>query len=110
VIPQAHFFGYEGRACLPSDFDAQYCYALGHTACGLLKAGLTGYMSNVRNLHRPISEWQVGGAPITMMMNVERRHGKAKPVIQKVARTAPKPLVCMDSSRVLLTASGVSVR
>jgi len=80
---QAHFFGYEGRAGLPSDFDALYCYGLGNVATSLLKHGLTGYMSNLRNLHKPPSEWMPGGAPITMMMNVERRHGKDKPVIQK---------------------------
>ena len=80
---QAHFFGYEGRACLPSDFDAKYCYGLGATACALLKNGLTGYMANLRNLKEEDQKWIAGGAPITMMMNVERRHGKDKPVIRK---------------------------
>ena len=31
----------------------------------------------------PAEEWIAGGVPITMMMNMERRHGEMKPVIQK---------------------------
>ena len=31
----------------------------------------------------PAAEWIAGGVPITMMMNMERRHGEMKPVIQK---------------------------
>lgn len=78
-----HFFGYEGRCAIPSNFDADYCYSIGVTATHLIAAGKTGYMSLVRNLTKPASEWIAGGVPITMMMNMERRHGKMKPVIQK---------------------------
>ncbi len=78
-----HFFGYEGRSAFPSHFDCAYCYALGLNASRLIQADLTGYMSAVRNLSRPVEEWSAGGVPITMMMNLERRHGKDKPVIQK---------------------------
>lgn len=60
-----------------------YCYALGYNAAMLINAGVTGYMSSVRNLTRPSVQWQAGGIPITMMMNMERRHGVMKPVIQK---------------------------
>ncbi len=80
---QNHFFGYEGRCAIPSNFDADYTYSLGQTAAGLIAAGKTGYMAVVRNLTAPAAEWQAGGCPITMMMNIERRNGKAKPVIQK---------------------------
>ncbi len=78
-----HFFGYEGRCADPSNFDADYCYALGFNAACLVKAGVTGYMSSVRNLTKPSVQWIAGGIPITMMMNMERRHGQMKPVIQK---------------------------
>ncbi len=78
-----HFFGYEGRCAIPSNFDADYCYSLGVTAAHLIAAGKTGYMSIVRNLTKPAAEWIAGGVPITMMMNMERRNGKMKPVIQK---------------------------
>ncbi|MFV0391838.1 MAG: diphosphate--fructose-6-phosphate 1-phosphotransferase [Paludibacteraceae bacterium] len=78
-----HFFGYEGRCAIPSNFDADYTYSLGITAAILISEGKTGYMSSVRNLTSPADEWQAGGVPITMMMNMERRHGKMKPVIQK---------------------------
>ena len=80
---QHHFFGYEGRCADPSNFDADYCYALGFNAACLINAGVTGYMSSVRNLVKPAVQWLAGGIPITMMMNMERRHGEMKPVIQK---------------------------
>ena len=78
-----HFFGYEGRCAAPSNYDADYCYSLGYTASMLIADGKTGYMSSVRNTTAPAEEWIAGGVPITMMMNMERRHGEMKPVIQK---------------------------
>lgn len=78
-----HFFGYEGRCAIPSNFDADYCYSLGMTATMLIVEGKTGYMALVKNLTAPAQEWEAGGVPITMMMNMERRNGKLKPVIQK---------------------------
>lgn len=80
---QAHFFGYEGRCAFPSNFDADYCYSLGYNAFALISFGLTGYISSVKNLTKPASEWVAGGVPLTMMMNMEKRHGEFKPVIQK---------------------------
>ena len=80
---QAHFFGYEGRCAMPSNFDADYCYSLGYNAFALIQAGLTGYLSSVKNLTSPACEWKAGGVPLTMMMNMEKRHGVMKPVIQK---------------------------
>lgn len=78
-----HFFGYEGRCAIPSNFDADYTYSLGYTASVLISENKTGYMASVRNTTAPAAEWIAGGVPITMMMNMERRHGKMKPVIQK---------------------------
>ena len=78
-----HFFGYEGRCADPSNFDADYCYALGYNAAQLINCGATGYMSSVRHLSKPSAEWLAGGIPITMMMNMEHRNGKNKPVIRK---------------------------
>jgi len=79
----AHFFGYEGRCAFPSNFDADYCYSLGFGAFVLIASGLTGYLSSVRNLTAPASQWTAGGIPLTMMMNLEQRHGSKKPVIKK---------------------------
>jgi 6-phosphofructokinase len=80
---QVHFFGYEGRCAAPSNYDADYCYSLGYAASALIVNGKTGYMSSVRNTTAPAEQWIAGGVPITQMMNMERRHGEMKPVIQK---------------------------
>jgi pyrophosphate--fructose-6-phosphate 1-phosphotransferase len=80
---QHHFFGYEGRCAFPSNFDANYCYALGFNAAVLIREGLTGYISSIRNLSKAAGQWEAGGIPLTMMMNMELRHGKMKPVIRK---------------------------
>uniref|UniRef100_A0A1J3GI63 Pyrophosphate--fructose 6-phosphate 1-phosphotransferase subunit beta n=1 Tax=Noccaea caerulescens TaxID=107243 RepID=A0A1J3GI63_NOCCA len=80
---QSHFFGYEGRCGLPTNFDATYCYALGYGAGALLNSGKTGLISSVGNLAAPVEEWTVGGTALTALMDVERRHGKFKPVIKK---------------------------
>ncbi len=87
---QTHFFGYEGRCAFPSNFDADYCYSLGMTAWALAAGGYSGYLSSVRNLTKPAHEWVAGGIPLTMMMNIEKRHGTEKPVIKKA-------LVTLDS-------------
>ena len=78
-----HFFGYEGRCAFPSNFDADYCYTLGFGAFVLIASGLTAYLSSVKNLKAPAREWAAGGVPLTMMMNMEQRHGTKKPVIKK---------------------------
>nr|Q41141.1 RecName: Full=Pyrophosphate--fructose 6-phosphate 1-phosphotransferase subunit beta; Short=PFP; AltName: Full=6-phosphofructokinase, pyrophosphate dependent; AltName: Full=PPi-PFK; AltName: Full=Pyrophosphate-dependent 6-phosphofructose-1-kinase [Ricinus communis]CAA83683.1 pyrophosphate-dependent phosphofructokinase beta subunit [Ricinus communis] len=80
---QSHFFGYEGRCGLPTNFDSTYCYALGYAAGALLHSGKTGLISSVGNLGAPVAEWTVGGTALTSLMDVERRHGKFKPVIKK---------------------------
>ncbi|MBP3213778.1 MAG: diphosphate--fructose-6-phosphate 1-phosphotransferase [Bacteroidaceae bacterium] len=80
---QHHFFGYEGRCAAPSNYDADYCYSLGYNASRLIANGKTGYMSVIKNTTAPASEWIAGGVPITMMMNLEKRNGKMKPVIRK---------------------------
>ena len=80
---QHHFFGYEGRCAAPSNYDADYCYSLGYNASRLIANGKTGYMSVIKNTTAPAEEWVAGGVPITMMMNLEKRNGKMKPVIRK---------------------------
>ena len=80
---QHHFFGYEGRCAAPSNYDADYCYALGTSAAQLVANGKTGYMAIVKNTTAPAEEWVAGGVPITMMMNMEQRNGEMKPVIRK---------------------------
>lgn len=78
-----HFFGYEGRCGVPSTFDANYTYALGYNAAVLALNKCSGYLSSVRKLTKKAKDWECGGIPLTMMMNIERRKGKEKPVIRK---------------------------
>lgn len=97
---QSHFFGYEGRCAFPSNFDADYCYSLGFNAFALINFGLTGYLSSVRNLTQPADQWIAGGIPLTMMMNMEKRHGEMKPVIQKALVELDGPVFkALDTNR-----------
>ena len=98
--PQHHFFGYEGRCAAPSNFDADYCYALGTSASYLIANGKTGYMAIVKNTTAGTDEWKAGGVPITMMMNMERRNGKMKPVIRKaLVELDGKPFKALSEKR-----------
>ena len=97
---QNHFFGYEGRCAFPSNFDSDYCYSLGYNAFFLVNANLTGYLSSVTNLEKPADQWQAGGIPITMMMNMEQRHGEKKPVIKKaLVELDGKPFKYFEANR-----------
>ena len=95
-----HFFGYEGRCAAPSNFDADYCYALGTSAAQLIANGKTGYMAIVKNTTANTDEWKAGGVPITMMMNMERRNGEMKPVIRKaLVELDGAPFKCFAAQR-----------
>jgi pyrophosphate--fructose-6-phosphate 1-phosphotransferase len=97
---QHHFFGYEGRCAAPSNFDADYCYALGTSAAQLIANGKTGYMAIVKNTTAPADQWIAGGVPITMMMNMERRAGEMKPVIRKaLVELDGAPFKCFAAQR-----------
>ncbi|CAH9074849.1 unnamed protein product [Cuscuta epithymum] len=73
-----HFFGYQARGSLPSKFDCDYAYVLGHVCYHILAAGLNGYLATLTNLKNPVNKWRCGAAPITAMMTVRRYgHGPA---------------------------------
>ena len=97
---QTHFMGYEGRCAFPTNFDADYCYSLGFTACLLARSGCTGYIASIRNLAEPAAEWIPGGIPLVSMMNIERRHGEDRPVIRKaLVELEGKPFRAFASQR-----------
>lgn len=80
---QPLFFGYEGRSCMPSNFDSQYCYALGYVAALLINSKLTGYMGCVTDLNLQVEQWGIAGVPLIQLMAVEERNGELKPVVAK---------------------------
>lgn len=97
---QNHFFGYEGRSAMPSNFDCNYCYALGYAAALLVEFEKTGYMAVVKGLTGSVSDWKAGGIPLPSMMNLERRHGGMKPVIRKaLVNLKDKPFLALKSAR-----------
>ncbi len=81
--PQPLFCGYEGRACHPSNFDANYCYALGHVAALLVQHGQTGYMAAVQKLAHPVKNWLPAGVPLASMLVFEKRKEGTRAVIRK---------------------------
>lgn len=97
--PISHFFGYEGRAGFPSNFDAYYCYSLGLCSIGLIKEGFTGYMACVKDLIAPVENWQAMGIPLTSLMRMELRKGKMKPVIEKALVKLEEPLFKIFEAR-----------
>ncbi|KAL6643356.1 hypothetical protein ACP70R_019021 [Stipagrostis hirtigluma subsp. patula] len=68
-----HFFGFQARGSLPSNFDCDYAYVLGHVSVHILAAGLNGYMATVTNLKDSINKWRCAAVPLTAMMSM-RRH------------------------------------
>ena len=99
--PQSHFFGYEGRCAIPSNFDSQYCYSIGMNASYLMLKGCNGYMSCVKDLGNPdASQWVAAGCPLPAMMGIERRKGKDKPVITKALVELDGPMFkCYEALR-----------
>ena len=80
---QNHFYGYDGRGTFPTKFDCDYAYNLGHTAFSLLANGASGYMAAIKDLHRPVEEWQPIGIPLAPLMHLEERTARLELVIQK---------------------------
>lgn len=79
----SHYFGYEGRCAIPSRFDSAYCYALGYNAGVLINARRNGYMSVIRDLKSPISEWVPLGVPFIHLMRMIDLGGRRVPAICK---------------------------
>lgn len=80
---QPVFCGYEGRSCLPSNFDATYCYSLGRIAALLVARKRSGYIASLGKLSSKPENWEPKATPLVSMLTVEEREGIPKTVIQK---------------------------
>lgn len=89
---QPFFCGYEGRSAYPSNFDCDYCYALGYTAAVLIERGATGYIACIQNLKEDPKAWKPGGCPLQAMIHFEERHGKKVAVIKKALVELDSPV------------------
>jgi pyrophosphate--fructose-6-phosphate 1-phosphotransferase len=78
-----HFLGYEGRSCLPTNFDASYCQGLGRLAALAIRDRLTGVMMAMSRLGRPVDEWECRAVPIVQLLHPEVRKGEKRAVIRK---------------------------
>lgn len=78
-----HYLGYEARCAMPTNFDSNYTYGLGRVAGALCSSHKTGCIATLSGLTKAPEEWTPAGYPLTMMMNIERRHGKDVAVIKK---------------------------
>jgi pyrophosphate--fructose-6-phosphate 1-phosphotransferase len=81
--PQPLFCGYEGRSGLPTNFDCNYCYALGHVAALLIHSEASGYICSIKGLTKPVKEWEISGVPIVNMLHFEIRKNKKQAVLKK---------------------------
>jgi len=86
-----HFFGCQARGSLPSKFDCDYAYVLGHICLQIIAAGLNGYMATVTNLKESTDKWRCAAVPLTAMMSVKRhlRRPGAVPVGKPVIHPSP---------------------
>ena len=73
--PVTHFFGYQGRAAHPSNFDCQLGSALGYTAAALLEQGGNALAVAIKDLNKPVAEWRCGGAPILAFLRPSAKSG-----------------------------------
>ncbi len=80
---QTHFYGYDGRGSVPTEFDCRYTYNLGLTAFGLIANGATGQMAAIRHLEKEFPQWEPIGIPIAPLMHLEERQGKLALVLEK---------------------------
>ena len=94
-------FRFEGRCAAPSNFDADYTYSLGRLAATLIAFEQTGYLCSVRNLAERTDRWQATAVPLTSLMQIETRKGKATPVIGKaLVRIEDRPFVAFAAALV----------
>ncbi|VWU51920.1 6-phosphofructokinase [Hepatocystis sp. ex Piliocolobus tephrosceles] len=65
-----HFFGYQGRSSLPSEFDCRLAYAYGHAASIVVECNLTGYIVSIRGLCGAVNDWKLFAIPLISLMKI----------------------------------------
>lgn len=76
--PVTHFFGYQGRAAHPSNFDCQLGSTLGFAAAALLESGGNALAVAVKDLNKPVAEWRCGGVPILALLRPSAKTGNRR--------------------------------
>lgn len=73
--PVTHFFGYQGRAAHPSNFDCSLASTMGFGAGVLLQSGITGAVVSVKELTNRPEEWRIGAVPILALLRSQPKSG-----------------------------------
>ena len=89
--PVTHFFGYQGRAAHPSNFDCQLGTALGFSAAALLESGGNALAVAIKDLNKPVAAWRCGGVPILALLRPSAKSGKRRHEL-----TVPSQEVALD--------------
>jgi diphosphate--fructose-6-phosphate 1-phosphotransferase len=66
-----HFFGYQGRCALPSQFDCNLGFALGAASAALISGGCSDMLATANGVVGPVNKWTMAGIPLEVFLSGE---------------------------------------